>query len=353
MPKDTREDSAAQEGRKRLPWMRFYPRDWKSDDELRSCSFAARGLWMELICVMHGADPTGYLLVKGKRPTLEQIAKMTGGNAKECKVLLAELEAADVYSRTENGTIFSRKMVRNSRVSETNSENARKRWELDNSEEFDGGNAKHDASRNAKPMPTRARTRDRDSEVQSLRTLESDDSKPDPDLEKAKRAELLDAFSERDFDDGQEWDLALGVLTIRGGKSEKSARTLIGKIKADFQLRPLELAKVAAAAWRNGTQSPEGYMRATARNLASERGSAPQAIARSDGGLSSAEQELADKVALYAEPQMRKIKDDHWRKVLPDFIRTGIWERGDGPRPSERFCRVPADILREFGIEPK
>jgi hypothetical protein len=47
--------------------MKFYPSDWRSDPMLRLCSLAARGLWMEMMCLMHEAEPYGSLLVNGTR----------------------------------------------------------------------------------------------------------------------------------------------------------------------------------------------------------------------------------------------------------------------------------------------
>ena len=45
------------------PWMKFYTADWRSDPALRMCSMAARGLWVEMICLMHEATPYGQLLI--------------------------------------------------------------------------------------------------------------------------------------------------------------------------------------------------------------------------------------------------------------------------------------------------
>ena len=39
------------------PWMKFYPRDWRGDQALRAVSIAARGLWLECLCIMHEARP--------------------------------------------------------------------------------------------------------------------------------------------------------------------------------------------------------------------------------------------------------------------------------------------------------
>ena len=42
------------------PWLKFYPRDWRGDQALRLVSLHARGLWIELLCVMHEATPYGH-----------------------------------------------------------------------------------------------------------------------------------------------------------------------------------------------------------------------------------------------------------------------------------------------------
>jgi hypothetical protein len=55
------------------PWMKFYPADWRSDPMLRLCSLAARGLWAEMICLMHEAEPYGSLLVNGNPQVKGQV----------------------------------------------------------------------------------------------------------------------------------------------------------------------------------------------------------------------------------------------------------------------------------------
>lgn len=94
------------------PWLKFYPSDWRSDPRLRMCSMAARGLWIEMIALMHEAVPYGHLLVSGLSPTTAQIAVLAGAPSDQIPGLLGELEAAGVFSRTKDGVIYSRKMTR-------------------------------------------------------------------------------------------------------------------------------------------------------------------------------------------------------------------------------------------------
>jgi len=93
------------------PWMKFYPADWRSDPMLRLCSIGARGLWMELICLMHEADPYGHLLINRKPPSDTQMGALTGVDPSTVRTLLSELEEAGVFSRNRAGVIYSRRMV--------------------------------------------------------------------------------------------------------------------------------------------------------------------------------------------------------------------------------------------------
>jgi hypothetical protein len=74
------------------PWMKFYPADWRADQALRVCSLAARGLWMEMLCVMHNAEQYGHLLLNGRPVTDAQLAMLAGTTPDQIPVLLGELE---------------------------------------------------------------------------------------------------------------------------------------------------------------------------------------------------------------------------------------------------------------------
>lgn len=94
------------------PWIKFYPRDWRGDQALRAVSIAARGLWMECLCIMHEAKPYGHLMLNGKPVEGDTLSRMTGVPVDEVSALLAELRQAGVLSVTSKGVVFSRRMVR-------------------------------------------------------------------------------------------------------------------------------------------------------------------------------------------------------------------------------------------------
>lgn len=92
------------------PWLKFYPSDWRSDPKLRMCSLAARGLWIEMLALMHEANPRGHLLVNGIAPSDTQLSALIGSPLD--RSLIDELEQVGVFSRTKDGVIYSRRMTR-------------------------------------------------------------------------------------------------------------------------------------------------------------------------------------------------------------------------------------------------
>lgn len=93
------------------PWIKFYPRDWRGDQALRVVSLAARGLWMEMLCIMHEATPYGHLLVSTQPVAVDTLARIAGSSIPEVQALLVELQNAQVLRLTRTGVIFSKRMV--------------------------------------------------------------------------------------------------------------------------------------------------------------------------------------------------------------------------------------------------
>ena len=98
------------------PAFQFYPADWRKDSALQSCSIAAQGLWINMMCIAHECDPYGHLSVNGKPMLPERLSRLVGLPTKECCRYLKELEDAGVYSVAENGSIYSRRMVNDERL---------------------------------------------------------------------------------------------------------------------------------------------------------------------------------------------------------------------------------------------
>ena len=66
---------------KRRPWAKWYWGDWRKDARLRRCSFAARGLWADMLSLMGGeCEPFGCLLMEGQPLEAEDLAGLLGGS---------------------------------------------------------------------------------------------------------------------------------------------------------------------------------------------------------------------------------------------------------------------------------
>ncbi len=112
------------------PAFQFYGGDWLRDPGLRACSLTARGLWIDMISIMSQVEePYGYLVFAARKdgdkdghkdiltPILPGVlARMVGASEGEVSQLLDELESFGVFSRTAEGVIFSRRMVRDEKV---------------------------------------------------------------------------------------------------------------------------------------------------------------------------------------------------------------------------------------------
>lgn len=108
----------------RQPWMKWYPADWR-DPRLQLCSLAARGLWADMLSYMHEGEPYGHLTVAGLALTTSDLASLVGQSQAEVRKALAELEAKGVYSKTDDGVIYSRRMVRDKAKAEADRANGK------------------------------------------------------------------------------------------------------------------------------------------------------------------------------------------------------------------------------------
>jgi hypothetical protein len=78
----------------RRPSFQFYPGDWSSNPNLRRCTFAEKGVWLEVMCLMHDQDSYGML-----RWPLKEIAQAVGCSVKDLEALVRKgvLKGSDGY----------------------------------------------------------------------------------------------------------------------------------------------------------------------------------------------------------------------------------------------------------------
>jgi len=102
------------------PGFWFFTGDWMKDTELRFCSIFARGLLVDLLCLMFESAKQGYLCRPdgSARTDTEIVNSISGGSEQEKLNALNELVASGVLSRDEQGVLYSRRLSRLKDVSE-------------------------------------------------------------------------------------------------------------------------------------------------------------------------------------------------------------------------------------------
>ena len=96
----------------RDPSFQFYPNDWLSDPELRSCSVTARGLFIDLMCLMHRSKVYGKLMINGSRPEDKQVINLLRIHHKTYQKALKELLAYGVLKVDGEGIYYNARMMK-------------------------------------------------------------------------------------------------------------------------------------------------------------------------------------------------------------------------------------------------
>jgi hypothetical protein len=102
----------------KLPWLKFYPRDWLSDAALSIVSEAARGVASDLMCVGFDMPERGVFRTNGKPWTIKQMAQSTRGTGRRRVRCVTELIHAGVLKKRDTGEFYWSRIVRDEAVRE-------------------------------------------------------------------------------------------------------------------------------------------------------------------------------------------------------------------------------------------
>jgi hypothetical protein len=95
-----------------LPHIAFYVGDWRKDVGIQSLSYYHRGIWFELLMLMHCSEQRGRLVLAGKPMPNASLSRLLGLSERETSDAVEVLLASAVASRELDGTIYCRRMVR-------------------------------------------------------------------------------------------------------------------------------------------------------------------------------------------------------------------------------------------------
>jgi len=93
--------------------MQFYVGDWRKDPGVQSLNYHDRGVWFEIICIMHESEERGKLLLNGAVMPEDALARLLGLDKQILTTTLTTLLTYGVCSRCEEtGAIVCRRMIR-------------------------------------------------------------------------------------------------------------------------------------------------------------------------------------------------------------------------------------------------
>lgn len=233
------------------PSFQFYPPDWRNDAGLRLCSSGARGLWIDMLCLMHEGEPYGHLTVFGRPVTVESLAKLVGESGPAVKRWLGELAANEVYSQTDDGVIFSRRMVRDEELRDLRAKGGPAGAEH-------GAKGGRFGALGGRPRKDKAGSGEAGTGDKKP-PLEPPPSSSSPSSEGSEDKSSGADGAEPDLDKVA-WDGAVKVLVTQGSMTDKAARALFGKLLAENRLRAKDALPAVSGAQVCQTKDPQGYL---------------------------------------------------------------------------------------------
>jgi hypothetical protein len=108
------------------PSFQFYPADWRKDPGVQALSYHDRGVWFEIICLLHESEERGKLLLNGKPMPEDALARLLGLDKQKLHQTLSTLFDFGVAQRdSKTGALMNRRMVRDEALSRIRAESGK------------------------------------------------------------------------------------------------------------------------------------------------------------------------------------------------------------------------------------
>lgn len=103
----------------KAPSMQWYPADWRKDTAVQMLSFHDRGVWFELINIMHESAERGVLVINGVPMPEDALSRLLGLDKQTFNQTLSNLLTYGVAKqRDEDGAIYCKRMVEDEKLSQ-------------------------------------------------------------------------------------------------------------------------------------------------------------------------------------------------------------------------------------------
>lgn len=101
----------------KLPAFQFYPGDWRKDPGIQALSFEERGIWVEILCLMHESSPRGKLLLSGKPYPIDRLARALCLSPEVMGKVISDLITLGVAGVCpETGALICKRMIRDDEI---------------------------------------------------------------------------------------------------------------------------------------------------------------------------------------------------------------------------------------------
>lgn len=96
----------------KMPAFQFYPGDWRKDPGVQALDYETRGIWLEILCLMHESEERGVLLLNGRVMPTDALARLLGLTTPKLKKHLTKLlDHGVIRKREHDGALYSKRMV--------------------------------------------------------------------------------------------------------------------------------------------------------------------------------------------------------------------------------------------------
>lgn len=294
------------------PSFQFYPGDWQKNAKLRRCSPAARGVWMDVLCLLHDSEDEYGVL----RWPLKDIANAAGASMASVRELVEKgvLKGADkdapayVYRPKHAGKLgepvtlviadggpvwYSSRFVRDEWVRQRRGEGTR----FDTDKQPPSRSPKGGIGERQGDGPSSSSSPSGSEAIAS-----ADADAPAVDKSEPPKTEQP-AISKR-----QAWN-SCGTWLMANGVAESTAREFMGALSRDHPQTAMEAMTLAPKVGE--VVDPKAYLKAMAQRL--------------DGGRNTVPSDAAVKTLALIEEKLRKPTAEEW--AASEAARKAVMER--------------------------